>query len=169
MPSRAVLLHITALAAGLVGIGGLAATTLAQDDSGAATEEEKPYTIAADGTVDWPVYNGFRRYNGICFVCHGPDGMGSSFAPGLVDSLETLPFGQFLEIVVNGKETVNTANEKKMPALGNDPNVMCYINDIYAYLRARSDGAVGRGRPPKFEKKSEDYAEAEAACMGTPG
>jgi methanol metabolism-related c-type cytochrome len=118
---------------------------------------------------DWPVYNGFRRYNGICYVCHGPDGEGSSFAPALVDSLKTLSFDQFLDTVVNGKQDVGTANDKKMPSLGSDPNVMCYINDIYAYLKARSDGVVGRGRPAKFVKKSKDYADAENACMGTPG
>jgi hypothetical protein len=34
-----------------------------------------------------------------------------------------------------------------MPAFGTNPNVMCYLDDIYAYLRARSDGVIGRGRP----------------------
>lgn len=187
MPFRAFLYRTALLAGGLIAIGGFAAAGFAQDKSSApagqqpaanapaapatpaAGDEEKPYHIAADGTVDWSVYNGFRRYNGICYVCHGPDGEGSTFAPALVDSLKTLTFDQFLETVVNGKQEVGTANDKKMPALGSDPNVMCYINDIYAYLKARSDGAVGRGRPPKFEKKSKDYADAENACMGTPG
>ncbi|WP_225772943.1 c-type cytochrome, methanol metabolism-related [Inquilinus sp. Marseille-Q2685] len=183
MPFRAFLFRTALLTGGLIAIGGFAAAGFAQDKSSdpavqqpaanapaaAAEGEEKPYKIAADGTVAWSVYNGFRRYNGICYVCHGPDGEGSSFAPSLVDSLKTLSFDQFMDTVVNGKETVNTASEKKMPALGTDPNVMCYINDIYAYLKARSDGAVGRGRPAKFEKKTKDYAEAEASCMGTPG
>ena len=184
MPFRAFLFRTALLTGGLIAVGGFAAASFAQDKSSApagqqpaadapaapaAGGEEKPYHIAADGTVDWPVYNGFRRYNGICYVCHGPDGEGSSFAPALVNSLKTLTYDQFLDTVVNGKETVNTANDKKMPALGSDPNVMCYINDIYAYLKARSDGALGRGRPAKFEKKSKDYAEAENSCMGTPG
>jgi hypothetical protein len=43
---------------------------------------------------------------------------------------------------------------------------MCYIDDIYVYLRARSEGAVERGRPARREDKSEAYAEAEDACMG---
>jgi len=189
MPFRAFLLH-AALTGSLIAFGGIAGAAFAQDSNSApaagqqqpaanapaapaaapaAGDEEKPYHIAADGTVDWSVYNGFRRYNGICYVCHGPDGEGSTFAPALVESLKTLTYDQFLETVVNGKQEVGTANDKKMPALGSDPNVMCYINDIYAYLKARSDGAVGRGRPAKFEKKSKDYADAENACMGTPG
>ena len=185
MPFRAFLFRTALLTGGLIAIGGFAAASFAQDKSSApaagqqpaanapaapaAGEEEKPYHIATDGTVEWPVYNGFRRYNGICYVCHGPDGEGSTFAPALVESLKTLTYDQFLDTVVNGKQEVGTANDKKMPALGSDPNVMCYINDIYAYLKARSDGVVGRGRPAKFVKKSKDYADAENACMGTPG
>src|SRR3954453_1631061 len=136
-------------------------------DSTAAADEEKPYKIEKDGTVDWATFSGFRRFNSECFVCHGPDGVGSSFAPALVDSLKTLSYEQFLEIVTNGKTEVNTAVQKKMPAFGTNPNVMCYIDDLYAYLKARSDGALGRGRPAKHQPKPQEAADAEAACMGT--
>jgi hypothetical protein len=54
-----------------------------------------------------------------------------------------------------------------MPAFGTNLNVMCYIDDIYVYLRARAQGDIPRGRPPKREEKPESYAEAENACMGT--
>ena len=137
----------------------------AQDNT-AAAEEEKPYKIDPDGTVDWPTFSGFRRFNSECYVCHGPDGVGSTFAPSLVDSLKTMPYEQFLEIVTNGKQEVNTAVQKKMPAFGTNPNVMCYLDDIYAYLKARSDGKLGRGRPAKKHDKSAEWAEAEKACMG---
>lgn len=133
----------------------------------AAAGEEKPYKIAPDGTVDWATFSGFRRFNSTCFVCHGPDGAGSSFAPALVESLKRLSYEQFTEIVVNGKTEVNTASQRKMPAFGLDPNVMCYLDDIYAYLKARSDGALGRGRPPKHADKPPEAAEAENACMGS--
>lgn len=133
----------------------------------AAAEEEKPYHIADDGTVDWPTFSGFRRYNSVCHTCHGPDGVGSTFAPALVESLKRLSYEQFAEIVVNGKQEVNTAVQKKMPGFGTDPNVMCYLDDIYAYLKARSDGAVGRGRPAKHADKPPEAAEAEKACMGS--
>lgn len=137
-----------------------------QAQRAAAAEEEKPYHVAEDGTVDWPTFSGFRRYNSVCHTCHGPDGAGSSFGPALVDSLKRLSYEQFTDIVVNGKSEVNTASQKKMPAFGLDPNVMCYLDDIYAYLKARSDGVVGRGRPAKHADKPPEAAEAEAACMG---
>ena len=35
-----------------------------------------------------------------------------------------------------------------MQGFANDPNVAPYIEAIYAYVRARSQGALDRGRPP---------------------
>lgn len=140
--------------------------TQAQEDV-AAAGEEKPYKIAPDGTVDWATFSGFRRYNSVCHTCHGPDGVGSTFAPALIDSLKRLSYEQFYETVVNGKTEVNTAVQKKMPAFGLDPNVMCYLDDIYTYLKARSDGVVGRGRPAKHADKPAEAAAAEDACMGS--
>jgi hypothetical protein len=54
-----------------------------------------------------------------------------------------------------------------MPALGDNPNVACYMDDLYVYLRARAHDAVGRIRPPKKEDKPEAYTEAEKSCMGS--
>jgi methanol metabolism-related c-type cytochrome len=136
------------------------------EETAAAADEEKPYEIAEDGTTDWATFSGFRRYNSVCHTCHGPDGVGSTFAPALTESLKRLSYEQFAEIVVNGKQEVNTAVQKKMPAFGTDPNVMCYLDDIYTYLKARSDGALGRGRPAKHADKPPEAAEAENACMG---
>jgi methanol metabolism-related c-type cytochrome len=99
-------------------------------------------------------------------VCHGPDGLGSPFAPALLDAMKTMAYEDFLEVVVNGRETVTVAEQKKMPAFGENFNVMCFIDDLYAYLRARADGAIGRGRPPKKQPKPEEAKERDAACMG---
>ena len=115
--------------------------------------------------VDWYTFSGFRRYHADCHVCHGPDGLGSSFAPALTDSLKSLSYEDFLEVVVNGRETVGVADNRKMPAFGVNLNVMCFIDDLYAYLKARSDGAVGRGRPDK-EPKPQEARERDDACMG---
>ncbi len=124
------------------------------------------FHIAKDGKVDWYTFSGFRRYNANCIVCHGPDGAGSSYAPALVDSLKSMDYTQFLNVVVNGKKQVNTASDLVMPAWGTNPNVMCYIDDIFVYLRARSDGALGRGRPQKHADKSAAAKKAEDSCMG---
>jgi methanol metabolism-related c-type cytochrome len=124
------------------------------------------FNIAPDGTVDWHTYSGYRRFNSECEGCHGFDGQGSTFAPSLLDSLKTMSYSDFTRVVVGGRKDVNTANDKVMPSFGADRNVMCYLDDIYVYLRARSDGRLGAGRPEKHVEKPAAAAKAETACMG---
>ncbi|WP_431854785.1 c-type cytochrome [Azospirillum sp.] len=111
---------------------------------------DKPYTVEDGNKVDPKTYNGYRRYHSICHTCHGPDGLGSSFAPSLVDSLKRISSDQFEGIVAGGVQGNNGGNIRVMPAFASDPNVMDYILDIYSYLKARSDGALGRGRPERI-------------------
>jgi hypothetical protein len=56
--------------------------------------------------------------------------------------------------------------QSKMPALGDNRNVMCYIDDIYVYLKARADGVLPRGRPAKRIEKPEAAEQHEKACFG---
>jgi methanol metabolism-related c-type cytochrome len=113
--------------------------------------EDKPYTIN-DGKVDFNTYNGYRRYEAYCLRCHGPDGAGSSYAPALVDSLKTLSYEDFIEVVVYGRKNVSASQQSVMPAFGEAVDVMENIDDIYSYLKARADGAIGRGRPERMPK-----------------
>jgi methanol metabolism-related c-type cytochrome len=124
------------------------------------------YKIGPDGKVDWYTFSGYRRFNGACEVCHGFDGSGSSFAPDLTQSLKTIGYNDFQKIVVNGKQDVNTAQSLVMPAFGDNKNVMCYLDDIYVYLRARADGAQGPGRPASHEDKPKTATQNENDCMG---
>ena len=142
-------------------------TAVKSEDGKYFDKEGNPtYKIAPDGTVDWYTYSGYRRYHSECHVCHGPDGMGSSYAPALKDSLKTMSYADFLSIVASGRKNVTTAAENVMPAFGTNPNVACYMDDIYVYLRARANDAWGRVRPAKHEDKPKAYAEAEDGCMG---
>lgn len=109
----------------------------------------KPYTIE-NGKVDKKTYNGWRRYTESCMRCHGPDGAGSSYAPDLVNSVKHMTLDQFNEIVVNGRTNVSAATQNVMPPFGTVEDVMDYLDDIWAYLKARADGALGRGRPPRI-------------------
>jgi methanol metabolism-related c-type cytochrome len=111
-------------------------------------EEEKPYSIV-DGKVDQGTYNGWRRYHASCHTCHGPDGLGSSYAPNLVDSLKSMTYDEYAEVVINGRQNVTTGQQSVMPGFGEVMDVATYLDDIYAYLEARADGALGRGRPQR--------------------
>ena len=120
--------------------------TFAAEGSQAA---EKPYTII-DGKVDKKTFNGWRRYTESCLRCHGPDGAGSSYAASLVDSAKRMTQDEFNEIVVNGRTNVNAASENVMPPFGEVEDVVMYLDDIWAYLKARADGVLDRGRPPRI-------------------
>ena len=157
---------------------GLAGTTARADGSGdpavASSDNGKyadkngnpTYKIGADGTVDWYTFSGFRRYHSDCHVCHGPNGEGSSYAPALASSLKTLSYVDFNNIVTNGRQNVDAANDKVMPSFATNVNVMCYLDDIYVYLRARANDAIPGGRPPKHEDKPQAAKDAEASCTG---
>src|SRR5215813_2079415 len=120
--------------------------TFAAEGSQAA---EKPYTII-DGKVDKKTFNGWRRYTESCMRCHGPDGAGSSYGPDLVDSVKHMSKDEFDEVVINGQTNVSTASENVMPPFGTVEDVVSYLDDIWAYLEARADGVLGRGRPTRI-------------------
>ncbi len=111
---------------------------VASSDNGKYADKDgnPTYKVGEDGVVDWYSYSGFRRYHSDCHVCHGPNGEGSS------------------------------ANDKVMPSFADNVNVMCFLDDIYVYLRARANNAVPGGRPPKHEDKPEAAKAAEASCTG---
>jgi methanol metabolism-related c-type cytochrome len=113
-----------------------------------AAQDEKPYSVV-DGKVDKATYNGYRRYHASCHTCHGPDGLGSSYAPSLVESLKVLDYDQFSEVVINGRQNVTGTQKNVMPAFGTVEDVALYVEDIYGYLKARSDGVLDRGRPAR--------------------
>ncbi len=170
--------RLLAVALAMIPVAGLHAAEPAAsppDDPAAVTNNDGKYAdkngnptykIAPDGTVDFYTYSGFVRYSSNCLQCHGPDGMGSTYAPALLHSLRTLSYADFLATVASGKKDVNAAQTLVMPSLGDNKNVMCYIDAIYVYLRARSDEAIGRGRPANHEPKPKGFAAAENDCMG---
>ena len=116
-----------------------------------AAQDNEWYEVQ-DGKVDLATFNGYRRYHASCHQCHGPDGLGSSYGPSMVESLKILSYDDFLDVVVNGRQNVSGTQQNVMPAFGYVDDVMLYINDIYGYLKARSDGVLDRGRPERFDR-----------------
>jgi len=147
---------------------GVGDPTAVKNEGGKYYDKEgnPTFKVQSDGTVDWGTYSGFRRYHSDCHVCHGPDGEGSTYAPALINSLKAMSFPDFSNVVVNGRKNVNSSQESVMPGFGTNPNVMCYLDDIFVYLRARANDAVPRGRPQKREDKPEAVAKSESSCLG---
>lgn len=124
---------------------------------------EPTYRISEDGTVDWATYEGFKRYHSECHTCHGPNGLGSTFAPALAKSLKTMTYEQFKQTVSSGREAAGGV----MPAFAANPNVMCYVDDLYTYLKARADDVLPAGRKSVDDHvaKTKQAQEYEKACM----
>jgi mono/diheme cytochrome c family protein len=115
----------------------------------AQTETSTPlrdaYHTAPLDTVSQEVYAGWKQFNLNCARCHGEDVQGTTIAPHLIVSLR--PDGPintkeiFVQTVCAGRPA------KGMPAwcaLGLD---MEKINQIYAYVKGRSDSKIHSGRP----------------------
>lgn len=136
--------------AGLLATATAAATRAAE--AGATTANAKPYTVKDGDKVDEGTYKGYLYYGDLCMRCHGPDGLGSSYAPDLTNSLKTMSKEKFENTVINGRKDVNTANENVMPAFGTNEDAVDNLDNIYAYLKARSDGVLGRGHPEHLDQ-----------------
>jgi hypothetical protein len=128
---------------------GKAATPAAGSTSTASAGQDQPlrdaYHQAPKDTVDQATYDGWKQFNLNCARCHGEDALGTSIAPHLIMSLK--PDGPintkelFIQTVCAGRPA------KGMPswcALGLD---MTKINDIYTYVKGRSDAKISPGRP----------------------
>ncbi len=121
--------------------------------SGAKAENEPVYMVQ-DGRVDQHTFNGYRRYGESCLRCHGPDGAGSSYAPNLTESLKHMSYDDVVSTIVNGRQNVTKSQNNVMPAFGTTEDVVLYMDDIYGYLKARSDDKLPRGRPKRLDDGS---------------
>lgn len=96
-------------------------------------------------TVTQEVYNGWKQFNLNCARCHGEDATGTTIAPHLILSLK--PDGPintrelFISTVCSGRPT------KGMPPWCSLGMEIDKIQDIYSYVKGRSDGKLAPGRP----------------------
>jgi len=111
------------------------------------------------GWMDFSTYKGWRAYHAECHVCHGPDAMGSTYAPSLMESVKNgMDWDAFFDVIINGRGVDQGAQKGNvMPAFGENSNVAPHIEDMYRYVKARADGKIRRGvRLPKLPKFKEE-------------
>lgn len=153
----------------------LAALALAWWSGTVAGAEPAPGTYRiTQGKVDKGTFSGWVVYHTACFICHGRDALGTDIAPALVVSMKTLSrqdfankvltryryaFGMpegFSEDKANVRDLILSEVRKgergkmgmvAMPAWQNNAGIQAHLLDIYAYLKARADGALGPGQP----------------------
>lgn len=143
-------------------VSGLMITTVSvAEEPGSDETESRPYRpgdyVVEDGKVDPNTYEGYLVYTRACMACHGPDGLGSSFAPSLIAMAERRGWADFASTIAAGRDVLPG---QVMPSFADDPYVMRNIPNIFSYMRARGEGGLGRGRPQIIESMQEQSEES---------
>ena len=119
----------------------------APDKASQTPQQSNPTYHVVDGyKVDANTMNGFRAWRAAaCDRCHGANQEGL-VGPSLLESLKTLSKEDFVKTVRDGRL------DKGMVSVSSSKTVMDNIDNLYAYLKGRSNGDITR---PKVEELKE--------------
>ena len=103
------------------------------------------YTVVDGTKVDENTLQGFRTWRAAaCDRCHGANQEGM-VGPSLLESLKVLSKDEFKKTLTDGRL------EKGMPSFNTSKKVMSNLDNLYAYLKGRSDGAIKRAKVQPLE------------------
>jgi mono/diheme cytochrome c family protein len=112
----------------------------------AHAQQGKLYTVEEGYRVDAETMKGFRAWRAAaCDRCHGANQEGM-VGPSLIASMKTLSKEDFVKTVRDGRL------EKGMQSFGTSEVVMKNMDQLYAYLKGRSDGAITRSKVEEIGK-----------------
>ncbi len=130
---KSVVLAVAALA-----VSGVVVTAQAQD-------KKLPYKVVDGYKVDAETMKGFRTWRAAaCDRCHGANQEGL-VGPSLIASMKTLSKEDFVKTVRDGRL------DKGMQSFGTSKQVMDNMDQLYAYLKGRSDGAITRAKVEELQ------------------
>ncbi len=119
---------------------------LVASSSWAQTSGSKLYTVQEGFKVDAETMKGFRTWRAAaCDRCHGANQEGM-VGPSLIANMKTLSKDEFVKVVRDGRV------EKGMQSFGTSKQVMDNMDQLYAYLKGRSDGAITRAKVEEIGK-----------------
>ena len=107
----------------------------------AARADQPPgvYTVKDGNKVDDKTLQGWKTWRAMdCERCHGPEQEGL-VGPSLVNSLKVLSKDDFHTTITNGRP------EKGMPNFGGVPLIQKNWENLYNYLKGRSEGKIAPG------------------------
>jgi mono/diheme cytochrome c family protein len=114
--------------------------------SGTAAGGGKLYTVVDGNKVDENTLKGWKTWRAqACERCHGANQEGM-VGPSLINSLKVLSKDQFKEVMMTGRI------EKGMPNFSGSPAVVENIDNLYAFLKGRSEGDIKPGRLKAMDK-----------------
>jgi len=124
----------------VLGASLIAAVDSTAQDKPQTAADSKLYTVVDGYKVDPNTMNGFRAWRaGACDRCHGANQEGM-VGPSLIESLKTLSKEDFIKTVRDGRL------DKGMVSFSSSKIVMDNIDNLYAYLKGRSDGNITRAK-----------------------
>ena len=128
----------TTLCSLLLAVPAVAAVAQATPAKPGATAA--PYTVVDGYKVDANTLQGLKTWRAAaCDRCHGANQEGL-VGPSLINSLKTLSKDEFVQTVAKGRP--NT----QMVAFSGNAEVMKNMDQLYASLKRRSDGAITKAR-----------------------
>jgi cbb3-type cytochrome c oxidase subunit III len=136
----------------------------------ASADNHSEYYQAKDGKVDAATFIGWSTYHSVCVSCHGVGAVGSETAPDLTEIADRLSPEQFRLKVMHRtivkfttddwlnmeesmyKEIAKQESRDKgalenMPRWKHNPMVSRNVTNVYRYLKARADNAIGPKKP----------------------
>jgi mono/diheme cytochrome c family protein len=118
----------------------------AKSGSAAPAGAGQPLYKVVDGyKVDPETMKGFRAWRAAaCDRCHGANQEGL-VGPSLIESLKTLTKDQFKTTVTEGRL------DKGMVSFKTSPIVMENLDNLYAYLKGRSNGDITRAKVEEIQ------------------
>ena len=115
-------------------LGGIAVSVAAEE------VKTELYTVVDGFYVDKNTMDGFRTWRAAaCDRCHGANQEGM-VGPSLIQSMQIITKDQFVATITEGRL------EKGMPAFKTSEKVMSNVDNLYAYLKGRSDGAITKSK-----------------------
>lgn len=110
-------------------------------------QAQSSYTVTDGNKLDPQTYRGYLLYRNWCARCHGTFAQGLA-GPNLARSLNQSSKDEFMQVLIKGK----TSRNGVMPAWRDNQQVMSGREQLYNYLRARADNAIGPIQPQQGPK-----------------
>ena len=111
-----------------------------------APSNDKPYTVVDGYKVDHNTMEGFRAWRAAaCDRCHGANQEGL-VGPSLLDSMKAISKDDFKKTVRDGRL------DKGMVSFSTSKTVMDNLDNLYAYLKGRSNGDITRAKVEELKQ-----------------
>jgi len=110
-------------------------------------QAQASYKVTEGNKLDSQTYRGYLLYRNWCARCHGTFAQGLA-APNLAKSLNQLSKDEFMQVLLKGKNGRNGL----MPGFQDNPQIINGREQLYNYLRARADNAIGPVLPQQGPK-----------------